>query len=281
MCSTRPTVHLVIPYPRDRVIVVRDRALREPDDHTPIHLLGSDGQLLRPSLEQALLDLMGKFQRHFPSIRDELSLIEIFEEAGRRIEQREQRAGPIARLHPYAWVTLKSVAASRLRRGAGRLAQRIVSSEDAETALDLVPAGFGAAADIESRILLREVLEVLTPHERLVCLLKRAGHSSREIAERRGSTAAAVDTLWLRVRQRVRRQFGMARARWTQHSSRLRVAAPASRDRLVAQSPDGGPRFRSGHASRPATRRPAARRGSTLATACDQDGAVTGTQLPR
>ena len=223
----------------------------------PICLLSSDGQFLRPPLEQALLDLMAKFQRHFPSIRDDLLLIEIFEEAGRRIDQRERRVGPIARLHAYAWVTLKSVAASRLRRGAGKLAQRTVAFEDAETALDLMPARGAASAEIEWRILLREVLEILTPHERVVCLLKRAGYSSREIAERRGGTAAAVDTLWLRVRQKVRRQFGVP-----QRSPRLGLAAPESRYRLVDRSHGDGPRSRLDHASWRAPRRPAALRRS-------------------
>lgn len=174
-----------------------------------IRILGDAGQPLSPHIEQALLALVPKFQRQFPSFRDELALVEVLEEAGGKIDRREKRSGHIERLHAYAWVALRSVAASRLRRGEGRLAQRTLPSEEGEAALDSTPARAGGADEIERNILLRQVLEALTPEERLVCIWRKAGFSSQEIADRRGGTPGAVDMVLWRVKQKVRKLFGV------------------------------------------------------------------------
>jgi RNA polymerase sigma factor (sigma-70 family) len=171
-------------------------------------LLDEHGQPLDPRIEQALVSLVPKFQRDFPVLRDDFTLVEIFEEAGRRIENREKGAGRIERRHGYAWVTRRSIATSRLRRGEGRMAPRTLAAEEGAAALDATPTREGTADQIERTILLREVLDTLTPDERLVCIWKKAGFSSQEIANRRGGTAAAVDTMLSRVRQKVRRLLG-------------------------------------------------------------------------
>lgn len=173
-----------------------------------IRILDERGRPVSARVEQTLVSLVPKFQRSFPFLRDDLTLVEILEEAGRRIEKRERAAGRIERLHGYAWVTLRSIATSRLRRGDGRMAQRTLTAEEGEAALDATPTREGTADHIERTILLREVLDTLTPDERLVCIWKKAGFSSQEIADRRGGTAAAVDTMLSRVRQKVRRLLG-------------------------------------------------------------------------
>lgn len=173
-------------------------------------ILDEAGQPLSPHIEQALLALVPKFQRQFPSFRDELSLVEVLEEAGRKIDRREKRSGNIERLHAYAWVALRSVANSRLRRGDGRLAQRTLPSEEGEAALDSTPARAGGADEIERRILLQQVLDTLTPEERRVCIWRKAGFSNKEIADRRGGTPHAVDMVLLRVKQKVRRLLGVS-----------------------------------------------------------------------
>ena len=174
-----------------------------------LRILDEHGQPLSPHIEKTLVSLIPKFQRNFPSFRDEFSVVDILEEAGRKIDHREKSAGPIDRIHAYAWVTLRSVATSRLRRGDGRLAQRTLGSEDSEAVLDATPARTGAVDEIERRILLRQVLDTLTPDERVVCIWKKAGFSSQEIAERRGSTAGAIDKMLSRARQKVRAVLGI------------------------------------------------------------------------
>jgi RNA polymerase sigma factor (sigma-70 family) len=178
------------------------------DNRSRVGLVTEAGRPFSAHVEDALVSLVPKFQRHFPVLRDDLTLVEVLEEAGRRIERREDQGGRIERLHGYAWVTLRSIATSRLRRGDGRMAQRTLTAEEGEAALDATPTREGTADHIERTILLREVLDTLTPDERLVCIWKKAGFSSQEIANRRGGTAAAVDTMLSRVRQKVRRLLG-------------------------------------------------------------------------
>jgi hypothetical protein len=81
-------------------------------------LLDSNGKPLAERIQRALAKLLPKVRRQFPSLRDDLALTEIIEEAGRRIASREERGGPIEQLHAYAWVTLRSVATSHLRKPA-------------------------------------------------------------------------------------------------------------------------------------------------------------------
>ncbi len=172
-------------------------------------ILDESGQPQSPHVEEALVSLVPKFQRHFPAFRDDSTLTDILEEAGQKIAHREEQSGRIEKLHAYAWVTLRNVATSRLRRARSRLERRTFGSEEGEAALDAMPANRGTADQIERDVLLREVLETLTLDERLVCIWKKAGFTSREIADRRGGTAAAVDTLLSRVKQKVRRLLGV------------------------------------------------------------------------
>jgi DNA-binding CsgD family transcriptional regulator len=56
---------------------------------------------------------------------------------------------------------------------------------------------------MEHAILVGELLAKLTPSERQLCLWKREGLSSAEIARLRGGTATAVDSLWFRIRKKI------------------------------------------------------------------------------
>jgi RNA polymerase sigma factor (sigma-70 family) len=178
--------------------------------HRNLRLLDAHGQPLDERVERVLVALLPRFQREYPVFRDEASLVDALEEAGRRIVRRETEAGPIEHLHGYAWVTLRSIGTSRLRRGSGRLAQQTLEPDLSASALDGVPATFGTVEQVEHQVLLREVLEHLTPDERMICLWKKAGFSSHEIAARRGTTPGAVDTVFARTKQKVRRLLGLS-----------------------------------------------------------------------
>jgi DNA-binding CsgD family transcriptional regulator len=67
----------------------------------------------------------------------------------------------------------------------------------------------GSVEEIERGILLREVLAQLSPEERLICVWKKAGYSSQEIAQYQGRSVSAVDTLLCRARQKIRRLLGV------------------------------------------------------------------------
>ena len=173
-----------------------------------IGLLDSNGQPLNPRIERLLIQLLPRLRREFPSLQDEVGLTDIMEEAARRIRRREER-GPIDRLHGYAWVTVRSIAMSRMRLGSSRLIQRTISPEAAEARLAVAPSRAGTAEDIERRLLLRELLATLSSEERLVCLWKQAGFSSQEIAAHRGRSVEAVDTMFSRAKQKLRATLGI------------------------------------------------------------------------
>ena len=177
-----------------------------------IGLLDSDGRPFHPRIERVLIQLFTRLRREFPALQDEVTLAEIMEEAGRRIRAREQRGGAVERLHGYAWVTIRSVATSRMRLGSTRLIQRTLEAEAAIARLQTTPSTVGTAEDIERKVLLRELLSKLSREERLICLWKQAGFSSQEIADHQGRSVESVDTMFSRAKQKIRIALGIGRA---------------------------------------------------------------------
>ena len=173
-----------------------------------IGLLDSDGQPFQQRIERVLIQLLPRLRREFPALQDEVGLTEILEEAGRRIRHREER-GPIERLHGYAWVTVRSIAMSRMRLGLYKLNQKTLDSETGNARLLTTPSATGTAAEVEQRLLLRELLGTLSREERMICLWKKAGFSSQEIALHQGRTAVSVDTIFSRAKQKIRNALGM------------------------------------------------------------------------
>jgi RNA polymerase sigma factor (sigma-70 family) len=175
----------------------------------PLGLIDTNGSPLAPHIERVLAGLLPRVKRQFPALHDDLALTEVMEEAGRRIATRETRNGPIERIHGYAWVTVRSVATSHMRRSSMRLLQKTLESEASRDYLASVRAEYGSAEQIERDILLREVLATLSSEERLVCLWKKAGFSTQEIAKFQGRSVVAVDTLFSRAKDKVRRALAV------------------------------------------------------------------------
>jgi len=173
----------------------------------PTTLLNDRGRPFSQRLAKVLVALAPRCRRQFPSLGDDYTVVEILEEAARKIERRERRAGRIERLHAYAWVAVRSVAATRLRRGDGRLTLCTVRSEDGETVLIFTPSRDHGVIDIERRILVRQLLSAMRPVERRACVARAQGFSSAEIACRLGMSVAAVEKMLSRLRARLRQQF--------------------------------------------------------------------------
>ena len=169
-----------------------------------IGLLDSDGQPFHPRIERVLIQLLPRLRREFPSLQDEVGIAEVMEEAGRRIRHREER-GPIERLHGYAWVTVRSIAMSRMRLGSAKLDQKTLDSEAGSARLLAAATSRGTAAEVEQRILLGELLRTLSREERMICLWKKAGFSSQEIALHQHRTVVAIDTIFSRAKQKIRK----------------------------------------------------------------------------
>ena len=89
-------------------------------------LLDESGQPLSSDVQQVLRDLAPRLQRYLPASTDAVVPTEILEDAGRKIRHHEETVGPIEKLHAYAWVTVKSVATSRMRRSTMLIARATV-----------------------------------------------------------------------------------------------------------------------------------------------------------
>jgi RNA polymerase sigma factor (sigma-70 family) len=171
-----------------------------------IGLLDSNGKPLAERIQRVLAYLLPKLRRQYPALReDEIALTEVLEEAGRRIAMREERGGPIEKLHGYAWVTIRCVATSHMRRASTQLIQKTVAAEASDALIAALPAVSGSPEEIERNILMREVSEHLSQEEWVTCLLKLEGFTSQEIAKRHGRSVVAVDTLFSRAKEKLRK----------------------------------------------------------------------------
>lgn len=201
-----------------------------------IGLLNSNGEPLPDHIQRALERLSPRLRRHYPVLQDDVALIEVLEEAGRRLVAREARGGPIDRLHGYAWVTLRSIAMSRMRRGSMRLIQSTLDPRAGATRLSELASQTGSAEEIERGILFSEVLGLLSPDEQAIVLWRRAGYSSAEIAWVQDRTVEAVDKVFSRAKQKIRRALGVEAPSRNRRSS---AATPqASDDSDLAQTDD-------------------------------------------
>jgi RNA polymerase sigma factor (sigma-70 family) len=160
------------------------------------------GQPFEAHIQDVLRSLLPRLRRTFPKLQDEAVITDVMEQAGQRIADAEKRLGVIHELHGYAWVTVRSVAVSILRRS--NIAQAALEFGDKESILASAPSQIGSQAEIENEILLREILSALSAEERQFLFWKKAGFSSQEIAQRRGAKVGATDMTYARLRKRIR-----------------------------------------------------------------------------
>lgn len=167
-----------------------------------VFLVDDTGQTFPPRIESAVTVWLSRLKMTCPTL-DETAVVEVLEEAARRLVRREARGGPLEHIHAYAWAAIRSVALSRLRLGRERVVQMTVQRPQHMPK----PTGRGAAGpalDLEARVLLRQVLSQLTSIERRVFTLKVAGFSTREIAAHVGRAPATIDSIHSRAMARLR-----------------------------------------------------------------------------
>src|SRR5262245_32554940 len=153
----------------------------EPSTRFPF--LDRYGKPLPDHIQHSLDELVSKLRRKFSMIRDEVVQVEILEQAGQQIADREEREGRIERLYGFAWVTVRNVAISRLRRSAYLLERSTVGSAESVAALSRLTCEQSGPAAIEDKIFLSEVLARLSSRERMIAIWKKAGFSSIEIGD--------------------------------------------------------------------------------------------------
>lgn len=166
------------------------------------------GKPLPEHIQQALNALTARLQRKFSMIRDDVVYTEILEQAGQQIVKHESIHGAIKRLYGFAWVVVRNVAISRVRRGPHLLEQPITGLAEAEVALARLTAEDGSPERIETSILIREALAQISDRERKIAIWKKAGFSTKEIARELDMSVSAVDTTYARLLEKLRQLLG-------------------------------------------------------------------------
>src|SRR5919109_395126 len=128
-------------------------------------LLDADGRPLDPRIQEVLRELIPRFRRRFLTLRDELLVLEIFEEAGRRIAENAATFTAATNPSAYAFRILCTVALMRLREPSNRAGRKTIGSDAGQLVIESLPARDGTPEQVEASILLEEYLEPLTDQE--------------------------------------------------------------------------------------------------------------------
>jgi RNA polymerase sigma factor (sigma-70 family) len=168
-----------------------------------VSLLDEFGQPLNERLRGVLIPLAPRVQRQFPALNDDCVVVEVLEEAGRRLAAREERKGPLDPLQPYAWVVVKRMAALRVRHDEWVVASATRALDGIAPDLDRFASCTGTAEQVEAALLARELEARLTPDERRLVRLKQAGLSTEEIAYHQGISVLDVSSRWRRVKRKL------------------------------------------------------------------------------
>ena len=210
---TRPAGNQLLVTRSPRVSVVYPPGIGDGMESSGTHVfVDGAGNPLSTRLQRVLAGIPPRFQTRFPALGDELLVTEVLEEAGRRIADHERASGPVDNLDAYAWVTVLNVARSRMRHSSMRLARSTLGSQESQAVFGTLSSTHGSPEHIEAGILVQEVLAQLTAEERWLCSRKQLGFSSREIAREQGTSVARVNTLFYRVKRKIRNALCGARA---------------------------------------------------------------------
>ncbi len=165
-------------------------------------LLDADGRPLDPRVKAVLRDLVPRFRRRFLTLRDELLVTEIFEEAGRLIAEHKAAFDSAENPRAYAFKILCTAALLRLRHSSMRLQQATFGSDAGQSVIESQPSRYGTPEQVEAGILLQEYLAPLTDQERELCMWKEFGYTSREIGKKLGTSPGYVDNLFYRIKRK-------------------------------------------------------------------------------
>lgn len=176
-----------------------------------IPLVCPDGHPLPERIQRVLQDLLPRFNRWFPMVRDEAVVTGLFERAGERIVDKERRDGPIVRLHGFAWTVLKNLMTSEIRSSRMRVEMGSIGSVEGEILMARVKTDQDESHAIEQRLAIDQALQQVTDLERRVTMLKTAQFTSEEIARELKTTPAAVDQVYFRARHKLRKLLNQER----------------------------------------------------------------------
>ena len=139
-----------------------------------INFVDDSGQPLTARIQRVLQDLVPRFRRQFPTLRDDVFMTDVLEAAGRRIVDRETRSDPVKKLYSYAWAIVRRIAVDRLEHPSMRVARKTLGPEASRAALLAMRSALGTPEEIEREIFLHEVLSQLTTESENCACTRRA-----------------------------------------------------------------------------------------------------------
>ena len=71
-----------------------------------LELLDENGKPMDSRIVATLRKLLSRFRRQFPTIRDEVEIVEVFERAGQGMARHERESGVLKKPFGYAWAAL-------------------------------------------------------------------------------------------------------------------------------------------------------------------------------
>jgi DNA-directed RNA polymerase specialized sigma24 family protein len=169
-----------------------------------LELLDENGKPMDGRIVATLRKLVSRFRRQFPTFQDEVEVVEMFERVGQGMVRHERQSGALDRPSGYAWKALERMAISKLRSTSIEFHRSRAEARSGPELISRLSAHYGTPEQIERNIELGELRAQLTPDEELVFANKLAGYSSEDIGRLRGSSAAAVDVVVTRLRQKLR-----------------------------------------------------------------------------
>ncbi len=167
-------------------------------------LVDDHGIPLDERIQEVLRALRPRFYRLLSRLDDDVLVIEVFEEAGRRIVAYEAEHGEVDDLHAFATTTLANVAKSRLARSPMRLVSATLNRDASDAVLQTLQAREGTREQIEADIYREEILDRLPPEDRDLYFWKAWGATSRELADEYGTSEGNVNTMVYRMRLKIR-----------------------------------------------------------------------------
>jgi len=144
-------------------------------------------------------------------MQDEAVVTGLLEQAGQRIKEQERKSGAVERLHGFAWIVLRNLGASELRLSRSRVQLTSIGSEEGELLMSHMSSDHHGPTALEERLAIDQALGQVTDLERRVAILKASQFTSAEIAAELGSTVAAVDQAYFRVKHKLRKLLGSQR----------------------------------------------------------------------
>lgn len=168
------------------------------------------GRPFEEPLQQALHNAYVQLRREFTPLRDDTDRIDVVEEAGRRIRDRDRERSDVNDFEVYVWTSVSNAAKSRLRRNEMRLVRGRLDPEATEEAFGELVAVHGTQEQIENGIFEREILASLNEDERCLLHYKEAGRKALEIAAELGISVIAVHVRFHRLKRKVRRLLAEA-----------------------------------------------------------------------